>query len=760
MINWLKIAIIISLLFPLKASSQNHIDSLENLVEKTKNIEDQYKLYISLSELYLSETPSKSFSYQQKALKIATQLRDTSKIVDAFFRIGKYYWYNLKFKKLSDIQDTIKFLSEKNGYDNGLAGFYRLEGLRLIDKDSLDQANNQLKKAIKLYNNAGNFEEKAHALLRTGIIFWRKGNYDSTLQYYSKAKNIFDQLHSTYGLAKTERRIGIVYKRIGDYPRALDAFYRAEKLFEQTGIEQKVAEILGNIGDLHIKLKNYKRALKTFNQSLDYAKKQNNKKLYAFRIHNIGHTYYKLNEFQKADSCFNEAYNLYEKLGFTLGKAEVNLDMGKLFHNRKMYERSNNSLSKALPTFNNKMYERGLAEVHFYMAKNYYELKEYSNALNNIKKGLNYNDQVRDAELEKELYKILAECQSNTGNFYEAYHALKNFHSLHDSLTNIKSKERIAKIQSKYQTEKKEREIENLIKEKKIENQKFQRNFLLVTFILVLIIAFLIYIGYRNKKKHLKKLQKTNEEMKEAKEKAEQADKLKSTFLANISHEIRTPMNAIVGFSDLIEDADLSKAQREDLISQIKQNSNVLLNLIDDLIDFSKIESGEIELRYESIFLNELMDEIHKTFYAKLTEQNRTKDIEFDVEKPQPDVFQILTDRNRLKQILYNLIDNAFKFTEKGYIRFGYYFEEENPGFIHFFVKDTGVGIPKDKQKDIFRRFSKYKQSKTKHYAGTGLGLTITKALINKMGGSIRLISEKNQGTEFYFYFPLKQKVT
>jgi signal transduction histidine kinase len=335
-----------------------------------------------------------------------------------------------------------------------------------------------------------------------------------------------------------------------------------------------------------------------------------------------------------------------------------------------------------------------------------------------------------------------------------------NFHNIHDSLTNIKSKERIARIQSKYKTEKKEQEIENLIKEKKIENQKFQRNFLLVTFILLLIIAILVYIGYRNKKKHLKKLQETNKEMKEAKEKAEQADKLKSAFLANISHEIRTPMNAIVGFSDLIEDSDLTNTQREDLVKQIKQNSNVLLNLIDDLIDFSKIESGEVELKYENIFLNELMDEIYKTFSTKLAEQNRTKNIEFDAEKPQPSVFQIYIDRNRLKQILYNLIDNALKFTEKGYIRFGYYFEEENPGFIHFFVKDTGIGIPKEKQKDIFRRFSKYKQSKTKHYAGTGLGLTITKALINKMGGSIRLISEKNQGAEFYFYLPLKQKTT
>jgi signal transduction histidine kinase len=760
MINWLKIILYILLLLPLKAYSQNHIDSLEGLIENTTDIEKQYSINISLSDLYLPEDPSKSLSYQQEAFKIALKLKDTSKIINAYFREGKYYWYNLKFKRLKGIQDTIKYLSKKTENVNGLADFHRLEGLRLIDEDSLNKAYSHLKEATKLYNKNENFEAKAYTLLRAGITFWRKGNYDSTLHYYNKAKNIFEQLDLSYGLAKSERRIGIVHKRIGDYPKALDAFYKAEKLFMQTGMDRKVAEILGNIGDLHIKLKNYQRALKTFQRSLDYAEQEGNQKLCALRIHNIGHTYYKLNDYEKADSCLDKALENYEKIDFNIGKAEVCLDMGKLYHNQEKYKESNESLHNALTIFKSKMYKRGLAEVHFYMAKNDMKLKKYSKSLKNIKKGLKYNEQVRDAELEKDLFKLLAECQGNSGNYHEAYKAFMNFHNIHDSLTNIKSKERIARIQSKYKTEKKEQEIENLIKEKKIENQKFQRNFLLVTFILLLIIAILVYIGYRNKKKHLKKLQETNKEMKEAKEKAEQADKLKSAFLANISHEIRTPMNAIVGFSDLIEDSDLTNTQREDLVKQIKQNSNVLLNLIDDLIDFSKIESGEVELKYENIFLNELMDEIYKTFSTKLAEQNRTKNIEFDAEKPQPSVFQIYIDRNRLKQILYNLIDNALKFTEKGYIRFGYYFEEENPGFIHFFVKDTGIGIPKEKQKDIFRRFSKYKQSKTKHYAGTGLGLTITKALINKMGGSIRLISEKNQGAEFYFYLPLKQKTT
>ncbi|MGM0498559.1 MAG: sensor histidine kinase, partial [Bacteroidota bacterium] len=267
------------------------------------------------------------------------------------------------------------------------------------------------------------------------------------------------------------------------------------------------------------------------------------------------------------------------------------------------------------------------------------------------------------------------------------------------------------------------------------------------------------YNGYRNKKKNIKILQKVNREMKSAKERAEKADKLKSAFLANISHEIRTPMNAIVGFSELIEEPDISKDEREGFINRIKENSDILLHLIDDLIDFSKIESDEIRLKLENVFLNKLLDEVYNSFATKHIKQQRKTDIAFYIEKQRSDTFQIITDKTRLKQILYNLIDNAFKFTEKGYIRFGYFLKKENPDYIHFSVKDTGIGIPKEKQEEIFKRFSKFKNNNSKHYSGTGLGLAITKALINKMGGEITLTSSKDNGTEFYFYLPLIDKI-
>ncbi len=759
-IKWLKIFLSVVFLFAnFNSFSQSTIDSLKNLLGQKTNLEKQFELNCSLSELLLPKNPYKAASYHKKAFDIANKMNDTSKLIKAYICKGKYNWYQTEHKKLSQIRDTIHKLSKIKNNESGLAAYYYLTGLQLIDEDKPKEAYNKLIKAKKLYTNSKNLKGKAYTLFRIGITYWRRNNYDSTLYYYDKAHKLFEQKNFTYGIGKTSRFKGIVYKRTGEYPKALDAFYKAEKYYTKTGLPNKVSGILGNIGYLHIKLKDYQSALKAFHKSLEQAQNEGNQKLIASRFHNIGFTYFKMGNYNKADSCFNKTLNLYKKIGFNLGIAEAKLDMGKLYYKLGKYSLSIQYLKESIDTFEKKNYQKGLAIAYQYLGKNEYDLDNYHSALKYVQKALKYNNIVKDAELEMELYQLLSVCHKNIGNFKEAYKSYKKFHKLQDSLSNIKSKEKIARIQSKYKTEQKEQEIENLRKEKKIETQRFQRNLLLVTFIMLFIIAILIYNSYHNKKKHLKKLQKANKEMKSAKEKAEKADKLKSAFLANISHEIRTPMNAIVGFSDIIEDPDISKEERQELINQIKENSNVLLHLIDDLIDFSKIESDEINIKTESIFINKLLNEVHNAFATKYYEQQRKTGIQFDLEKQNSDNFQILADKNRLKQVLYNLIDNAFKFTEKGHIRFGYYLKEENPGYIYFFVKDTGAGIPQEKQKEIFKRFSKIKNNNTKHYSGTGLGLAITKALINKMGGEIKLISAKNKGTEFYFYLPLKENI-
>ena len=244
------------------------------------------------------------------------------------------------------------------------------------------------------------------------------------------------------------------------------------------------------------------------------------------------------------------------------------------------------------------------------------------------------------------------------------------------------------------------------------------------------------------------------QELKQAKIMAEEADKLKSSFLANMSHEIRTPMNAIMGFSDLLSLDGITDAEKQKYIGIIKESGNNLLNLINDIIDLSKIEVKKIEVKKINFPIKEVMQNLlskfnnQKTSKIKLVYNNKEKD----------NNISIYTDPFRFKQIMDNLMDNALKFTETGFINLGFSIRDDKK--IEFFVKDTGIGIAKNQQLIIFDRFRKIEESVNKLYRGTGLGLTISKNLTEILGGEMWVESEIGEGSNFKFTIPYNAKQT
>ncbi len=240
-----------------------------------------------------------------------------------------------------------------------------------------------------------------------------------------------------------------------------------------------------------------------------------------------------------------------------------------------------------------------------------------------------------------------------------------------------------------------------------------------------------------------------------AKEKAQESDMLKSTFLANISHEIRTPMNGIVGFAELISREDIDTATRKNYVSIMKKSSEQLVHIIDDIIDFAKIESSQIRVTQEKIDINRMLDQLFIIFQNQLI-QKGIESITLLVDKAlKSSEALIISDEHRLNQILSYLIENAIKYTSDGFIKFGYQVQEEK---IEFFVMDSGIGIAKDKHELIFERFRQVDEGNTRKFGGTGLGLPIAKGLVNLLGGDIRVESELTKGSKFYFTIPLKME--
>ena len=230
-----------------------------------------------------------------------------------------------------------------------------------------------------------------------------------------------------------------------------------------------------------------------------------------------------------------------------------------------------------------------------------------------------------------------------------------------------------------------------------------------------------------------------------AKEEAEESNRIKSAFLANMSHEIRTPLNAIVGFSSILAE-DVSEEERTEYLSIISKNNDILLQLINDILDLSKIEAGTLEYVYANIDVNKMLSEIEQAARMRQTNAN----VAICAVTPLEGLL-LYTDQRRVTQVLNNFISNAMKFTNTGSITFGY--EEPKDGYIRFFVTDTGTGIPPEKVADIFNRFVKLDSFKQ----GTGLGLAISQNIVKELKGEIGVASELGNGSTFWFTLPYEK---
>jgi len=239
-------------------------------------------------------------------------------------------------------------------------------------------------------------------------------------------------------------------------------------------------------------------------------------------------------------------------------------------------------------------------------------------------------------------------------------------------------------------------------------------------------------------------------ELVSAKEKAEESDRLKSAFLANMSHEIRTPLNSIIGFSELMLEPDFETKQQVEFAQMINTSGYNMLSIINDLMDISKIEAGQVRIVRKTMSVNRLIQDVQKEYSFKAREKGL--ELRLDPSNAPYEIF-IESDENRLKQILVNFVSNALKFTKEGFIEIGF---SRKDAFVLFHVKDTGIGIPPAFHHKIFERFRQVESDYTREYGGNGLGLAISKSLTELLGGKIGLESEIGQGSTFFIEIPLR----
>lgn len=638
--------------------------------------------------------------------------------------------------------------------------------------------------AVNLADKLKNHHKKILAEIILSKAFFYTGDYTKSIETLKGSEIQTLSIKDSTNLIEIYQTLSLVYTKIGDFKKALEYSQNAFAFAEKLNQKNKLADLVRETGNIYFTFGESTIALDFYKKSLDICKANNDQIGLSKAYNNIGRIYSEQGQYSSAIDYLNRSLEIKNRVDNKVGIANTLLNIGTIYYKQKDYSRAIDYFTRSNIYYIDVNFIEGISNSYQFLGNAYLKTKQFKQSEKSFTKALELANKARIKSLLITVHSGLSELYAKTGRFSDAYYSLSKSKEINDSVFSDERRNLLMELDAKYNLQAKEKQISLLSKEQEIENIRRKKLviwnvFLAFAAFFLILLIYLIYSRMRfrgrinqqlleeiNQRKiieeelnlhqnHLEALvDDRTKDLKIAKDKAEESDMLKTAFLANMSHEIRTPMNAIVGFSNLLEN-EISPEERKEYVKQINSNSEVLMNLINDIIDISMIESGQIKTNNTSVCLSDLLNELVALFEQEKLKINKghiniTLDYDQDLKSQ-----VIITDSNRLKQVLSNLISNALKFTHQGYIVVG--FKQNNPFKTLFFVKDTGIGIAPCNEEAIFERFSKFSsETEAMLFPGTGLGLTICRELIHLLGGNIWFDSIVNKGSTFYFTLPTK----
>lgn len=611
-------------------------------------------------------------------------------------------------------------LSSKASYAKGLGIAYLLRAQALegvIGNDSIEKI---YKQSISSLDAAELPGKKAHAINLLGILYERMGRYRLALGHYFKAYMLFKQVDDKIGEANCINNIGLVYQLQKDYAHALVYFKQAIRLGKELNNVDVLANAYNNLAICYQETHQPKLAKDHFLKVLEIDLEQGIPSNLALSYNNLGVVESDLGNYSKAKNYYLDAIKLkLEALSYT-GLCNTYGNLGTVYYKLGQIDSARYFLNKAV--------KLGVAEG------------AYLNLL--------------------EVYKAYAELEEDVKNHPEAIKWYKKFNVLSDSINKADALGQLKQLEKEYSILDKEISTTRIEKEKENESLRvklFGVSFFLVFASLVLLAFYSVRIKKANKNLNLKQrkievqnkiLQVKNIEILQSKEAAEEAANVKAQFISTISHEIRTPLNAIIGVTNLLQSGRVLDEQKENL-NILKISSDNLLSLVNNILDFSKLEAGKMHLEHIDFNLRNMVYDVKDLFSLKAGEKGIELLVDFDENIPPV----IKGDPLRINQLLINLVNNAIKFTEKGFVKIEVSLQLStiNHALIYFSISDSGIGIPANKQSQIFNSFTQADANTTRKFGGTGLGLSICKRILENLNSKLQLDSTIGMGSTFYF---------
>ncbi len=738
-----------------------------------------------------------------KANQLADSLKESENQINTLILLGHLYFDNAYFENAEEVFNAIlqNYASELS--QEQYANIKHTLGLNHIRFNNYDKAINYIQEALLYYEREGKKNEIARALKDIGGIYYYLGNENSALDNYQKALMIYREVNDSDGIARSYNNIGMIFSDKGNSKLALEYMNRSLDIKRTQNNQYGIANTLGNIGDAYVRSGQHEKAIEYFNEALEIWIGLNYLHGVTEVYNYLGDVYIKMGQNKKAIDNLLTGQEISLKNNFKqrllvnyqlLSEAYFNMDHYKeAYINFREYNSLQDSVYEALThqrieeyivRYENMKAEKELVDQERKITVQKYQIILTLIVLSTVivfllmlirqnrlirrksKKILKINQEL-DSRVNKKTSElriaqfsidIAADAifwMNKEGGFIYVNNAASTMlgytknelaeMSIFDIVSEF-SKEvwrdywsQLKKkgsyvIQLYYKTRMgNEIPVEAAFNFREFEGEEFN------------------FVFSRN----IVDRKISEEKLKNAKDKAERSDRLKSAFLANMSHEIRTPMNAISGFINLLGDPDITQEQKNEIIELAQSSSNDLLNIINDIIDISKIEADELTVSKSLNYVNRLLQGLYKVYLKDLTYiQKEHVKLKLELE-PHSDKIAVFTDPARFKQIMNNLISNAIKFTERGEIVIGYkQLTQGGRKLLRFYVKDTGIGIPNEQLETIFNRFNQLVDDRKKSYKGTGLGLSISKKLVDLLGGQLDVESIEGEGSAFYFSLP------
>ena len=564
-------------------------------------------------------------------------------------------------------------------------------------KDSLSDSPEDLKFLRDLNSNLATF-------------YFIKNQYPKSLKYSLENLRLSEELDiMDVNYAQNNQLLTIIHSDIGNYKEA--------EMYGQKSLSvARIIKDTSSIGSAYIALASV------------MLKAQDEKEA----KHYIDSAIYIMRDIRQCDPCFNFAKIVDAGIKNLSGH----------------YVEALAELNEVEVYFKEQGVETHDAELFIAKANAYLGLKKYDDAIDVINTSKELGESFFKTASNK--YSILVKAYEAKGDFKMALAYYKQFVQSEDSITVLRNSTEVSRLalENQYTQQQLKTELEF---QAQLNRQKTTKNFLIILGVGAILAAIGLLYRLKFIRKTQKVLEQKNEIIEAEKEKAQSSERAKHQFLANMSHEIRTPMNAIKGMTDILIRRDPKEEQKEYLDS-IKQSSDSLLVIINDILDIAKIESGKIELEQVPFSIPELVSNVQTIMQFKAEEKGLELRKYIHTEN-----VNVIGDVSRLRQILINLVGNAIKITEKGVITTSVKSEEiTNRPHLHFVVSDTGVGIDKDRFEKIFKSFEQAYSDTSRKFGGTGLGLSISKKLVELHQGEIWVTSDKGKGSQFHFTIPYK----